>query len=772
MSKFFMILAVGLLAAQVAAAAEVRPLPFKTVDKMPDALTMLSPSQVKLAGFLGTRVDANITGRLLKVDEDELLAGFRKRPGVQDWIGEHVGKFLHAATLAWAYSGDEQLKAKIDRVAAELIKCQGVDGYLGTYVPERRWKSWDVWVHKYDMIGLLTYYQYTGNQSALEASKKIGDLLGNTFGPGKRDIITAGEHVGMAATSVLEPIVMLYRLTGEAKYLDFAKYIVGSYDQPNGPKIVKTLLEVKRVDKTANGKAYEMMSNLVGLCELARVTGEKNYLQAAVNAWEDIVANHLYITGSLSQGEHFHAPHDLPNGQKSNVAETCATVTWMQLNAELLRLSGDARYAEELERTMYNHLAAAQRPDGTEWCYFTSLAGSKPFGHSINCCLSSGPRGMAMVPQMACFKYRSEGKDGLAIDLFDLKSAKVELAGQDVHVGADVSSGGLTNGLRLSVVYTIGLASPAVFNLKVRCPSWAEGFKVEVDGDGKAIAGEPGRWVELPAREWHDGARVTTTFAMMSRVIVGDYGNKGFEAFTWGPLVLAYDEGWNPFLPKAAELVITEPPNPKRSTGSTSNFPLALGVDTRNSPDEPQFIAQFTAFADAGRSLGSRYQVWVSTTNHPLSLLMLGEESRSRRGNVRASINDGDPATFVVTFDGKPAEEDWFAVTLDKPTAFSRVVYAHGRSFHDGGWFDASAGRPRIQVQKEKNGPWETVGELKNYPATTATDSKGLKDGQEFELKLDALVSAIAVRVIGRPACGDNPRQAFSSCGELGAYAK
>jgi uncharacterized protein len=143
--------------ALICAAVAADVMPFKATDPMPDALVSPSPSQVKLDGFLGARVTANYKARLLKVNEEELLGGFRKRPGSQDWIGEHVGKFLHAATLAWAYSGDEQLKAKIDRVAAELVKCQDADGYLGTYSPDKHWTSWDVWVHKYDLMGLLTH---------------------------------------------------------------------------------------------------------------------------------------------------------------------------------------------------------------------------------------------------------------------------------------------------------------------------------------------------------------------------------------------------------------------------------------------------------------------------------------------------------------------------------------------------------------------------------------------------------------------------------------
>ncbi len=135
--------------------------------------------------------------------------------------------------------------------------------------------------------------------------------------PAKKSILAAGTHMGMAATSVLEPIVLLYRATGDERYLQFARYIVKSWDEPNGPKIIATLLTQKQVNKTANGKAYEMLSNLVGLCELARATGDRALLEPVLNAWQDIVDKRLYLTGSASNGEHFQADYVLPNGMES-----------------------------------------------------------------------------------------------------------------------------------------------------------------------------------------------------------------------------------------------------------------------------------------------------------------------------------------------------------------------------------------------------------------------------------------------------------------------
>jgi hypothetical protein len=176
-------------------------------------------------------------------------------------------------------------------------------------------------------------------------------------------------------------------------------------------------------------------------------------------------------------------------------------------------------------------------------------------------------------------------------------------------------------------------------------------------------------------------------------------------------------------------------------------------------------------FADAGET-GTAYKVWLplGLASSSGNLLHDGQESRSRAGNVDGSIIDEDLLSFVVTFNNQPHAEDWFAVTIDQPETISRVVFAHGQTFHDGGWFDASASKPRIQVKATKDAAWETAGELKDYPATTATDPAGLKGGEKFTCQFPTPVKAFAIRVLGKPACGDNDKQAFASCAELQAF--
>jgi hypothetical protein len=741
----------------------------KVQPGLPDAAQILPAYAAHIEGWLGARMAANVTNRLLTVDTEPLLAGFKKKPGTHPWIGEHVGKWLHAATLAWATTGDQRLRTKLDAVAAELIAAQEADGYLGTYIPEQRFglfpnADWDVWSHKYNLIGLLTYYEYTGNQPALDACKKMGDLLLRTFGPEKKSILSAGTHMGMASTSVLEPMVILYRHTGDRRYLDFCQYLVKSWDEPGGPKVLQSLLTQKQVNQTANGKAYEMLSNLVGLCELARATGDRQLLTPILNAWQDIVKNQLYITGSASQGEHFREDHSLPNGTGAHIAETCVTTTWIQLNLQLLRLTGDARFGTELERTLYNHLAAAQRPRGDDWCYYTPLEGKKPYESAINCCHSSGPRGMALAAQQAYFVVTAPRREALLVNTFETSEAHFTLGEAEITVH-QASEFPIGNNARV----TFKSSRPAKFALGIRVPVWSSTLAVMVNGTVQRTETRNG-WAMLPARDWQPTDVVQITFELKCEMVAGEYGNAGLAALRWGPFVLAYDSSAQKGLPAPSLIGFAD-----RVPAKLQNASLRFSQAARSPRLKEPAQAVFVPFADAGAE-GGTYRVWIPAPETELrdnpSLLAGAQESRSREGNVDGSIIDGDPATFVVTFDNRKAKEDSYTVTLDEPIRVRRVEFTHGKVFHDGGWFDTSESMPRVLVQKQHGGSWEQIGTLDDYPATTSTDTGPLGSTaiQKFSLKLKEPIAVWGLRVAGTPACGDNPQQAFSSCGELQAY--
>lgn len=495
-------------------------------------------------GYVADRMDVNLVKRLLAIDVDALLLPYTNRPGSQEWIGEHIGKFLHAGSYMYRLTGDERLRERLDYAVETLLSTQLPNGYLGTYLEENYWTSWDVWAHKYNLIGLLAYYKATGNEAALEAARKIGNLLCDTFGVGKRDIISSGHHVGMAPTSVLEPMVILYRLTGEQRYLDFCFYILDAWEQPDGPKILSGLLDHGKVNRIANAKAYEMLSNLVGLMELYRVTGRDDYLKAVRNAWTDVMENRHYLTGSTSFAEYFRDDHDLPGEGVYDMAryvapgEGCVTVTWLQLNIHLLHVTGEMKYADELERITYNALFGAQSPQNGGICYFLSLNGRKRYGlgapRDISCCASSIPRGIALIPEFTSGTLRGEpailqytaGRHALAF----------EKDGRRIPVQVDLETRFPEDG---NVLLTVSPREEGTFTLNLRIPSWTDRFVAEVGGE--TFTGESGEMVQI-RRSWKAGDRVTIDIGMPVRLVENPDRNDDRIAVQRGPQLLALDD--------------------------------------------------------------------------------------------------------------------------------------------------------------------------------------------------------------------------------------
>ena len=734
--------------------------------KLSPAATLINPSDIHMDGWLGARIAANAHGRLMHADLEPLLSGFEQKPGSHPWIGEHIGKWIHAASLAWANTKDPYLKARLDSAVNRLIKAQEADGYLGTYLPDKRFglyeeADWDVWSHKYCLMGLLTYYHYSGNQSALIASMKAADLLLATF-PAKKSILKAGTHRGSSATSVIEPMVMLYRFTGDQRYLDFCNYAVAAMDEEGGPHILKNLLEERKVRKTMSAKAYEMLANIVGMCALARVTGDKRLIEAGIIAWEDVVKSQLFISGTASRWEYFQVDDDRRDDQASHVGETCVTTTWIQLSQILYETTGEARFGHELERTYYNALSAAQQPQGEDWCYFTPLTGRKHFDKHITCCHSSGPRGMALSPLSAYLKGHSASHDVLIVSTFETSKARMDLGGQTVSIEQQSSFPRLGQSRLI-----LRLKQPTQFAIKVRINDWAQpvAIKDAVMNDGFAV---------IAPRLWKDGDTIDMGYSMGAGLETGKGYNQGRAAMLWGPFVLAFEQNQNASFPRShlvgyankASLLTKDDTQPMQ-------FTVKATATTLNGTQD----ARLTTFADAGQD-GGFYRVWLRAPDQkgPAlmdSVLFDGQESRSRRGHIHGSINDEDFETLVSTYDGTHSDADWFAISLNKPVKAKRFVYYHGRNYHHGGWFDTSEQKPKVQIKRTPNAEWETIGELAKYPPTTAYDAGILKMpwmGSDFSLELESAIAFQSVRVIGKPSSGDEPQQSFVTCAQLQAF--
>jgi len=765
--------------------ASVRPLPEEVPCAVKDAQAWQEPEVVALGGLVGARVLGNEADRLLNVDTDRLLEGYRHRPGRQSWDGEHVGKWLHAATLAWVNTGDARLRAKLETTAMALIACQLTDGYLGTYIPADRWTEWDVWAHKYNLLGLITYMRYTGDTRPLAACRRMADLLCSEFGDakGQRDIITQGslQHVGMASTSVLEPMVLLYRFTGDKRYLDFCHYIVRAWESPAGPHIVSTLLAGKGVNRIGDAKAYEMLSCINGALELYRTTGERELLLAAKEAWEDITARRLYLTGTASWHEVFHDDFDLERA--SNTGETCVTVTWLQFNAQLLRLTGEAKYAGQLERTILNQLFGAQQPDCRKWSYYVNLEGRKAYTDNLDgqCCLSSGPRGVALIPTFAA----SVDREGVVLNLLSPLKAELQLAD-----GRPVSLAVTT---KYPAEGEVCVGFPAVpggsFALKLCLPVWAGHPQVLVNGTAVKPESSPDGYACI-RREWKAGDSVVLQLPVVAGLVPGEHGDQGRAALTYGPLIFALDE---PSISAAGQSISTvrlagrtaediHLTVQRQASGATpGTLGLSLEADVIACKSGPsvqagqRLRARFLPFSEAGAN-GAAYRIWVQLPQQgDENLLAYGKAFGSEPAKDFGAINDGNPATHVAFEPVKPGEEVWAGVRLEAPArlvAFKywsgTIIWDDGRLYYPG-WFDTSKELPRIEVMTSADSPWQCVGSLEAYPRTKADHWPEIEDAKGFSLQLAKPVVAVAVRIVGRVSGGGDLRHSSLSIGELEA---
>lgn len=746
-----------------------------------DEYTPVPANRQKLGGLLGERMQLNRSGHLLQVEVDALLAPFENRPG-QKWVGEHVGKLVDAAALDHAYLHDPEVAAKYGEIRRRLLATQLPDGYLGTYAEPDRWTGWDVWVHKYAMIGLLRHYETTRELAVLKAVEKIGDLLCRTFGsePGKRNILEAGEHMGMAATCILQPMVGLYRATRSSRYLDFCHYLVDAIDRPGGPELIRSLTTTGDVYHTANAKAYEMLSNLIGMLELYRVTGEQRLLVSALRAWEDIVARRLYIIGTSSAGERFLGAHDLPAYADRRPNEGCVTVTWAQLNLQLLRLTGEARFADELEKTVFNGLLGAQDPQSGLICFYAPLIGRKSYAGGLSyCCVSSVARGVTMIPS---FTWGQSADGGLMVVLYTPGQLTLDVGPTSDPVRLEVTS---KTDFPLSgkLVLTLTPEQAIRFPVRLRVPAWTSRFVAWVND--KPYAGEPGTFLTLE-REWCLGDTIAIEMEMDVRLHSGGESYPEYLAVQRGPQVLSLERSLNPKLSAlslaalASDHLVPILTLCSRREGTMQQQAYCLNglvsvrsADQQTMRPEPGELV-LVPFADSIDG-----SVWIAGPRHaisgPVALTAFGTGSASRRGTMHGSICD-ELDTYRNTENFHPELDatvmDWYAVTLGRPETIGRVVYIHGKVDPNvGGWFCTEDGAPEIQVQREPDGPWKTVVRLESYPDVPDGQVPAIADFTRFQQYLPEQQTVVAIRILGRPGKGSRlDKGRSSSCAELQAY--
>ena len=443
-----------------------------------------------------------------------------------------VAKWLEAASYSLATHPDAALEAQVDEVIRLIVAAQQPDGYLNTYFtvvePEKRWTNLRDWHELYCAGHLIeaavAHFQATGKRVLLDALCRYADYIDTVFGtaPGKKRGYPGHEEIELA-------LVKLYRVTGEKRYLHLSQYFIDErgrqphyFDrearlrgedpaafQHKNYEYNQSHLPV-REQREVVGHAVRAMYLYSAMADLARELHDQSLFDADQRLWNHLCTTRLYITGGLGPSRHnegFTADYDLPN--ETAYAETCAAIGLVFWNHRMLQLDCEARYADVLERALYNCVLSGVSLDGQKFFYENPLASLGTHHRQewfwVACCPPNIARLLASLGQ---YIYAVNDKD-LVVHLYIQSTAQMTVGGREVTVRQETIypwDGTIT--LRL------GMDEPSMFGLRLRIPGWCQNAQLKVNGDVFDIASHLEQGYVRVERVWQADDRVELELAM------------------------------------------------------------------------------------------------------------------------------------------------------------------------------------------------------------------------------------------------------------------
>ena len=492
-------------------------------------------------------------------------------------LGEMVGKAIRTNALMYRYTRDEELRDLTKDVVYSLIGTMKPNGSISCTAVENQpgGTDGDIWERKYVLLALSQYYlDVDQDPKVLDAMEKeaasVMTQIGPQTGVSIKDFGWSDNHI--ESSTILEPIMRLYYITGKQEYLDYAAYIVDC-----GGGLGKNMFQAVRDGDplTSVGqpypKAYEMTSLWEGLVEYYRATGDPVLLETIEKYFRSVKENEITIIGNGGADVYWpkvcgeawsNTAVEQTNPSVVRMMETCVGVTWIKYCSQYLRLTGDPSAVDAIEKYIYNGLLGAMRPDGKGFSYVNLLNGEKVTNYGwgwnfdglpVTCCNLNGPTGLAYIPYVAVM----QDAEGPVVNLYNAGKAVAKTAKGDEVVLTVDSQFPRGNEVKISV----DPSDAGKFSVTLYMPTWSPDTYVEVNG--KAVRGvKPGEYLAI-SRRWKKGDMIRIVFDFRARLIDAPKGGRNpegefFQAVQWGPIVLARDENIDPDYNKPVQVVADE----------------------------------------------------------------------------------------------------------------------------------------------------------------------------------------------------------------------
>lgn len=525
------------------------------------------------------------------------------------WRGEYWGKMMRGAVMIWQYTRDPALYRVLTDSVRDLLTAADGDGAISSYLPEKNFCGWDMWCRKYVMLGLEYYLEICRDgeltRQITDALCRHADAVLRAIGDGEGQIAitkTSSLYGGMNSCSILEPMVRLYRLTGEERYLKFAEYILSTGGSEDVNIFAKAYRDEQAPYEYGVNKAYEMMSCFEGVAEYWEVTGDPYWRDAAIRFGRQVLRTDVTVIGCCGTVSEFFDCSALRQTAQPDgvVQETCVSVTWMKLCRRLFAMSGDPVFLDAVEQTFYNAFLSAQNTE----CRHAKNAAIRfkrdvvptllPFdsysplvpglrgiqtggcmqfedGSYYGCCCAIAPAGAGILPSSVL--WRSGETLLLAFYEPGTYTARTP-SGQTLTFGI---SGSYPAGLTVPV--TLHLAAPERFTLCLRVPGWS--WETVLTVNGEAIPAGPG--IVRVERLWHDGDRIRLEMDGRTRMMHAPvYDPVTFYRIDWSNGSIAP--------------VPLEQKDEDRRMVHFARGPLALAIDRRLGRDPRELVGVSESF--------------------------------------------------------------------------------------------------------------------------------------------------------------------------------